>query len=467
MPSELRQAGKVLLVSCYELGHQPIGLAWAAAFLERAGFIPICLDTAVEPVDRTKLLQARFVGISVPMHTALRLGFRLARQVRLLNPGCHICFFGLYAALNSEYLLETVADSTIGGELEAGLVRVLINLIGEAQEDWRGISRKGAVQGSELQKLAFVVPQRTLLPPLERYVRLQSGDALSLVAHVEASRGCKHHCLHCPITPVYGGRFFVVPKEIVLEDVRRQVVGGARHVTFGDPDFLNGPGHSREVVRRIREEFPFLTFDFTAKITHLLRSGDLLREFATLGCLFVVSAAESLSDTVLINLQKGHSRADFFEALRIVRGAGLVLKPSFVSFTPWTTLDDYIDVLETVGAEDLIDCVDPIQFAVRLLIPPGSALLSSTALRPMLGALRPESFTYEWIHPDPRMDRLYREVSAIVEQGVANGEDRWETFLRISHAALSVRAHASCSRVPISVPAQRRRYPGLTEPWFC
>jgi hypothetical protein len=258
-----------------------------------------------------------------------------------------------------------------------------------------------------------------------------------------------------------------VPKTVVLEDLRRQVAMGARHVNFGDPDFLNGPGHSLAIAREIHEEFPFLTFDFTAKVTHLLRYRKMLGELAALGCVFVVSAVESLSDTVLDHLHKGHSRADFFEVLRVVRDAGLILKPSFVSFTPWTTLDDYIDILETVEAEDLIDCVDPIQFAVRLLIPPGSALLSSAAIRPMLGALRPELFTYEWTHPDPRMDQLYRDVSVLVEKGVANDENRWETFNKIRHAALLAGGRTAHPHVPIPVSARTRRYLGLTEPWFC
>src|SRR5206468_6829843 len=141
-------------------------------------------------------------------------------------------------------------------------------------------------------------------------------------------------------------------------------------------DFLSGPTHSLRIVRTMRERFPHLTFDFTAKVEHLLKYRSLLREFAGLGCIFIVSAVESLSDTVLANLEKGHTRADVYEALRVVRGAGIVLRPSLLAFTPWTTLDDYIEMLEFVESEGLTECIDLIQYAVRLLIPPGSALLS-------------------------------------------------------------------------------------------
>src|SRR3989449_4352869 len=144
----LRQQGAILLVSCYELGHQPIGIALPMGFLEQAGYAPASLDIAVEEVDPERIKQARFVGISVPMHTALRLGVRVAELVRETNPYCHICFYGLYASLNAEYLLQLFtparprrddplqpgatgtptrpfpfADSVIGGEYEAQIGR--------------------------------------------------------------------------------------------------------------------------------------------------------------------------------------------------------------------------------------------------------------------------------------------------------------------------------------------------------
>ena len=91
----LRRRGPILLISCYELGHQPLSIASAAAFLERAGYMPDTLDISVESFDVESVVRARFVGISVPMHTALRLGVRVAEQIRQTNPTCHICLYGL------------------------------------------------------------------------------------------------------------------------------------------------------------------------------------------------------------------------------------------------------------------------------------------------------------------------------------------------------------------------------------
>jgi len=266
---------------------------------------------------------------------------------------------------------------------------------------------------------------------------------------------------------VYGGRFFTVPSEIVLTDVRRLVASGARHVSFGDPDFLNGPTHSLRIVRAMHAEFPDLTYDFTTKIEHVLRHAEIFRELHESGALFFVSAVESLSDTVLAHLEKGHTRADFFEALRIARNAGITLRPSWVAFTPWTTLDDYIDMLDVVESRELVDSIDAVQFTIRLLIPPGSHLLDRDAIRPHLGALIEDELAYRWTHPDPRMDNLYRAVSRRVEEAILREEDGALTFQAIRQLAYEARDRSALVARKLRDTSGRPKPPRLTEAWFC
>ena len=458
---DLRGPGAVLLISCYELGHQPLGLAWPRAFLERAGFAPDTLDLAVDPFDDAKVRKAQFVGIAVPMHTALRLGVRAARRIRSVNPDCFICFYGLYALLNAEYLTAHAADAVLGGEVEGPLLGLVERL-----------EQTGApgdvTPAPALGRLAFPVPNRTGLPELKRYVHLAHAGGTTPAGYVEGSRGCLHHCLHCPIPPVYGGRFFAVPRDVVLEDVRRLVAAGAGHITFGDPDFLNGPTHAVRLAQALHAEFPQITYDFTAKIEHIIKHRALFRDFGASGCAFVVSAVESLSDRVLAALEKGHTASDVPVALDIVRAAGIALRPSFVAFTPWTTLDDYRELLDFVATEDLIDDVDPVQYAIRLLVPPGSALLSRPAIRPYLGPLDPSAFTYRWTHPDPRMDRLEPAIRRLVERAAAAGEGAHQTFERVREVSAAAAGGAALRRtVPTSAARLAARAPRLTEPWFC
>jgi radical SAM superfamily enzyme YgiQ (UPF0313 family) len=456
----LREPGAILLVSCYELGHQPLALASPMGFLEAAGFHPAALDLSVEGLDAEVVRRARLVALSVPMHTALRLGVRAAERIRELNPAARVCFYGLYATLNAEYLLRHGADWVVGGELEGALVELAQALDrGEEHPDAGGPAPR-------LERLPVVSPRREALPPLERYARLEWHGELRLAGYAEASRGCKHDCLHCPIPPVYGRRFFITAVEQVLEDIHQQVEAGARHITFGDPDFLNGPGHAMRVLRAAHADHPDLTFDFTAKIEHLLKHRALLSEMRALGCIFVVSAVESLSDTVLAHLKKGHTRADVAEALTAIRAAGIAMRPSLMPFTPWATSADYLDLLAWAAEEALLEAIDPVHYTIRLLVPPGSLLLESPAMQPHLGALDEAAFCYRWTHPDPRMDSLQREAAALVERCERERCEPQET-----HARLWELAHRVLYRPLTPVPAPRvpsiEKPPRLTESWFC
>ena len=452
----MRHPGDILIVSCYELGRQPVAAATALAELRRAGFAPAALDVSVQAVDDEVLRRSSLVVISVPMHTALRLGVRVAQRAR---EDAHVCFFGLYAELNSEHLLERHADSVIGAEAD-----VPLRLLAEALERGDpgivpGVRTAGGVTLLAREKLAPAVPSRAGLPVLDRYARLAIGEETRLVASVEASRGCKHLCRHCPIVPVYRGRFVAVPRETVLRDVEQQIEAGARHVTFGDPDFLNGPTHALRLVRELHARWPEVTFDATIKIEHLLQHRAILPELAACGCLFITSAVESLNDSVLGALDKGHTAADVPVALRLVRSAGIDLRPTLLPYTPWSGSRDVAELFEFAVEHDLVEQIDPVQYTLRLLIPPGSAILDGDEPRPWLGRLEPDQFGWSWTHPDPRVDELWRASAALAKAQAESGADSMDTFRKL-RALADPRPHEAPRRAS-------RKVPRLTEPWFC
>jgi radical SAM superfamily enzyme YgiQ (UPF0313 family) len=327
------------------------------------------------------------------------------------------------------------------------------------------VYRDGAPSRPVLRRLPFVAPARDKLPPLTRYARLDVGGEQRLAGYTEASRGCLHLCRHCPIPPVYQGRFFAVPREVVLADCEAQISAGARHITFGDPDFLNGPRHAIELARALHRAHPGVTFDFTAKVEHLLRHRRLLPELSQLGCAFVVSAVESLSDRVLARLAKGHTRADVLALLPLMRSAGLPLRPTFMPFTPWAGLGDLLELFELALTEDLVDSIDPIQFTIRLLVPPGSLLATDPEAAPYLRALDAAGFAYRWEHPDPRMDELARALSARVSRGVKDEEPPEALFFALRELAYA--AAGSPSPGHDWRREERPIPPKLTEPWFC
>ena len=464
-------SAELLLLACYEMGHQPLSLAWPAAVLRRAGHAVRPVDLAVETLPREATERARFVGIAVPMHTALRLGVRAAKDVRALNPTAHICFYGLYAWLNADYLLSTVADSVIAGEYEEPLVALVESLEPEffpknsgSINIIPGVSTREHRASPHLARFHLPEPDRAGLPDLSNYARYLENERYSLSGYIEASRGCLHTCSHCPVVPVYGGRFFIVPFETVMADIRAQVAAGAEHITFGDPDFLNGPGHALKLARAIHAEFPTLTFDFTTKVEHILQHRALMPEFRALGASFVLSAFESTSDNVLQKLHKGHTRADMDEALAILEAARLPVQSTWLPFTPWTTLDDYIDMLAWIRERDLIAHVPAVQLSIRLLVPPNSVLLAHSPAG-LFDHLDAANFSHAWRHPDPRMDELQARVTVIAENASTSSP-------RATFSAIERLAYGLAGR-PVPAPQldRPRRIrptpPRLTEDWFC
>ena len=258
------------------------------------------------------------------------------------------------------------------------------------------------------------LPARDLLPPLDRYARLDIDGEQRLVGAVLATHGCAHRCRHCPVPVVFDGRVRRVDEDAVLADIAQLVAAGAEHITFGDPDFLNAPPHARRIVAAMHERFPDVTFDCTVKVEHVLRHADLWPEFAASGCVFVVSAFESVDDAVLERLDKGHTAADAARAVTILRDAGIEVRPSWLPFTPWTTRDDLVALLDFVYDHDLVGSIDPVQYSVRLLLPEGSLLLDHPDLTPFVGPWDAERSTYTWASPGSDDRRAAERIAAIV-----------------------------------------------------
>ena len=385
---------RVLLVSTYDLGRQPFGLALPAAWLQQAGVDVDCVDTSREKLSDERIGSAGLVAFYLPMHTATRLASPLIDRVRRVNPVAALAAYGLYAPINEAWLREKGVAHVLGPEGEEELVALC-----------------AGKEGSFATRPVGATPERSRLLPLARYAGLQLPDgSRRIVGSTDATRGCKHLCRHCPIVPVYNGRFHAIAVDSVLADVRQQIAGGAQHISFGDPDFFNGPTHARRIVERLASEFPGLTYDVTIKIEHILKHETMLPLLAQTGCLFVTSAVESIDDAVLNHLRKGHTRADFVAAVHLCRDAGLALSPTFVPFTPWTTLEGYEELLEMLGELELMEQVAPIQLAIRLLITNESPLLELPDIQAVITEFDPASLTWPWRHRDPRVDALQQEV---------------------------------------------------------
>ncbi len=439
------------------MGRQPFGLASPTAWLRADGHEVTQADVSCSPMPQEAVETAGLIAFFLPMHTATKLFLRLVDRVRTVNPRAHLCAYGLYAPLNERFLRAAGVGAILGGEFETGL-RDLARRLSAA--DAGPLPPAAPVSIISTDRQQFLVPDRTGLPPLGAYAQLVVAGGTRRVGYTEASRGCKHLCRHCPVVPVYRGLFRIVQSDVVLEDIRRQVAAGAGHITFGDPDFFNGPGHAIPIVEALHREWPWLSYDVTIKVEHLLKHRDLLPVLAQTNCAFVISAIESLDDQVLAKLAKGHTRADFLEALALTRAIGLPLSPTFIPFHPWTTLASYRDFLRTLADCALTSQITPIQLAIRLLIPEGSLLMELPEVRSLVGLFDARALYYPWHNPDPALDHLCASIQETIKREEKLRTPRAQIFRQIWDLS-------GAGDFPDLPLPDRATIPYLTEPWYC
>ncbi len=433
---------QVLLISTYELGRQPTHVASPAGALVASGHEVRAADTAVAPIRDEDIEWADMVAISVPMHTATRLADELVVMLREKRPDLPISFYGLYAAVGGADV-----NGRFSGEYEPALLRWVA---GDALTDQ-----------VHTGKSDFVLPAREILPELGEYARMEWGGNSVVAGSVESTHGCRHRCRHCPLPTVYDGRIRVVPKEVVLGDIDNLVGLGAKHLSFGDPDFLNAPAHAVSVLEGAHQRHPELTFDATIKVSHILKHADLIPQLAASGLLFVVSAFESTDDDTLQILDKNHTSEDMAAALDLLRRSGVFVRPTWLPFMPWTTVSDIADIFAFLARHDLASATDPVQMAIKLLVPPGSLLADHESMRPYLGELDKEALVYPWEFDDGDTELLWKRLDSIAADASECGGEALATLEQMRRTVQELAGD------PLPAFVESAPVPRMTESWFC
>ena len=361
---------KAVLINPYELGRQPFALAEPAAWLKTAGFQVACIDLSLQELEPRSLAGASLVALYVGMHTATRIAVGAIPRIKALAPGAHLCVYGLYAPMNEMLLRELGVGTVLGGEFEPGLLSLAERLRSTRPDETQSEPLVN------LSRIEFLTPDRTGLPPLSRYAHLQLPDGGSrVVGFAEGSRGCKHLCRHCPVVPVYQGKFRIVPVDVVMADIRGQVAMGAAHVSFGDPDFFNGPTHALKLVTALHAEFPGVTFDAVIKVQHLINHAELLADLKRSGCLIITAAVEAVDDRILEYLDKNHTSRGFRPRRGIAAPGRYRFRADLRRIHAVDHIEGYVELLQRLMDLELVESVPPIQLCIRLLVPQGSYLL--------------------------------------------------------------------------------------------
>ena len=443
----------VLLISLYELGRQPVHVASPAAVLRQSGHHVDVRDLSIGELDSQSLDKADAVAISVPMHTAKRMGDDLTSQIKSYRPDLPVAHYGLYASVGNG-LDRGLLDAEMVGEYEPALL------------SWvQEISTSGGadkVVSQHLGRSDAAKPDRTGLPDLASYAHLEWNGVSVPVGAVEASHGCRHRCRHCPIPAVYDGRMRVVPQDLVLEDINQLVDAGARHITFGDADFLNAPPHSKSILELAHASHPEVTFDATVKVEHILNYEDVWKNLGEQNLLFLVSAFESVDQRTLDILDKGHTVDDMAKATSLVRSAGIHIRPTWLPFLPWTKADHVSSLLRFIVDNDLSGATDPVQLAIKLLVPQGSLLEDHPDMVPYLSDYDAEGLTWRWRFADAEVDVLQKEIEAIASEASDCGQEVGTTLEAIWTTVVQ-----RTGQDVGTLPSRPGVAPRLTESWFC
>ena len=427
---------KILLLSFYDLGKQPKIISELYKKLDNGSNQIDVVDYSIEEKNLT-LDNYDVLGIYASMHTASVLAEQYLRDRKLPNK---LFVFGLYANVFSEMFSNFQSIHSFDSDELASLLEVQLN---------------------PNYSFKHSVPDRTILPSITDYSHIVDGSNNLIAGSVETTYGCKHECTHCPVPIEFKGMFKTFGTEKIITDVTNQVEEGAKHISFNDPDFFNGPKHALKILQLLNEKHPSITYDSTIKVEHILKYPDYFQELKNLNMLFVISAFETTNDHVLNILQKNHSFNDLNKAVELSLENKIDIRPTWMPFSPWTEQNDLISIIKLIENYKLRETVDPIQLTIKLLVPKNSLILKRPEMKEYLLDYDPSSFSYAWKYKFPNIDNIQNELFTYVLQH--ESENEYAQYLGLVDI---LESHTNETLLN-SEKYSQRIVPKLSETWFC
>jgi len=412
---------QVALISTYETGFQPLIISTAAAALLQNDITPAVYDLYMDKSDRSGIMDHEFYGIGLTLFDSLQGGVAIAAEIRAENPDAHICFYGPYADLNKERLMR-YGNSCILGDWERPLTRLARVVLAGNDKEWTRMPRVYSLANrgakAEYDRSYCVVPARHLLPPIHTYSNTFIENILDrkmAVGNVETTRGCHHKCKFCSVYATSGTKVKFADPEVIMADVDQLVKQGVEHITFVDAEYINNIKFSLDIVNRIHDKYPQLTYDFTTRIDHVVENEAAISEFKNTGCIAITTSIEFPRKDILEKLDKGITSQHILKGMEILKRNEIKVHTTFVTFNPWTDLEGLMNLSFFIKDNDLEDVIDPIQYETRLHIYKGSPLLNDGTLSGL--TLHEQDFHYEWEHPDPQVEEVFQRMVKPAEEG--------------------------------------------------
>ena len=427
---------KILLTSFYDLGKQPKIIAEIVDRYNSSEIDFDFFDFSVED-QNIDLENYDVLGIYAPMHTATILSIEYIKDKKLPNK---MFTFGLYGSV-----LEDFNSS--------------IRYIKDIESDELALFLE--INDDHQFSLKNNIPNRQIFPDISNYAHLVDGSNNLIAGSVETTYGCKHSCTHCPVPISFNGSFKTYSLEKIVSDVENQVKQGAKHISFNDPDFFNGPIHALKILESLNEKFPSITYDSTIKVEHIIKYKKYFKELSSLNMVFVISAFETTNDLVLSILEKNHTSHDLNNSIEISQDFGIDIRPTWMPFSPWTELNDLSNIVKLIEKYELRETVDPIQLTIKLLIPKHSLIIKKPEINKYLGNYEKNSLSFKWEYENNDVEKLQ---SSLFDFILNNSElDEHKQYLGM----VNIIEKCTDTKLLTNSSYDFKNVPKLSETWFC
>ena len=427
---------KILLTSFYDLGKQPKIIA---EIVDRYNSSEIEFDFVDFSVENQNIDLENYdvLGIYAPMHTATILSIEYIKDKILPNK---MFTFGLYGSV-----LEDFNSS--------------IRYIKDIESDELALFLE--INDDHQFSLKNNIPNRQIFPDISNYAHLVDGSNNIIAGSVETTYGCKHSCTHCPVPISFNGTFKTYSLEKIISDVENQVNQGAKHISFNDPDFFNGPIHALKILESLNKKFPTITYDSTIKVEHIIKYKKYFKELSSLNMVFVISAFETTNDLVLSILEKNHTSNDLNTSIEISQDFGIDVRPTWMPFSPWTELNDLSSIVKLIEKYELRETVDPIQLTIKLLIPKHSLIIKKPEINKYLGNYEKNSLSFKWEYENNDVEKLQ---SSLFDFILHNSElDEHKQYLGM----VNIIEKFTDTELLKNSTYDFKNVPKLSETWFC
>lgn len=352
---------------------QPLGLAYVAGAVRDAGYEVKIIDATVEGYENESPARNGFiryglsvddieekirtyaphvVGVGCIQSLQLYEAYEVFEIIRKINAKIITVFGGAHAsAMYTKEIQNPAIDYIVVGEGELSFVN-LLDCLNNRISNNRALPGVAYLKNS---KIIFTPGPRIknldLLPkpawdllPMDLYNK-QGASASSYgngnIAILQTSRGCPHHCLHCPKNVVFGETYRVrsIPK--VIEDIQYlHDAFGIQEICLEDSNFTIHKKRVMDFCRAMQGSHAHIRFSLPHGIEVQTLDEEMLKAMWSAGFYALHLSIESANEIVKRTQDKRLNSDRMMDIIAMAKTIGYKITGYFMVGFPEETLED-------------------------------------------------------------------------------------------------------------------------------